>query len=112
MENAPLWTKTVVLPEGLLTDLETFIHHPETRQKDVLWEQNLDVEPNLFLNVTVKHDIFEGTVINLSLVEPQAYRYLAGESRSLGRAQDVLGDYDVVWNESTYRLRLQPASSA
>ncbi|MCL5967160.1 MAG: hypothetical protein M1516_00685 [Firmicutes bacterium] len=101
------WEETLRLPEGLSGGLERFIRDPSTREADVFFEQTFDVGDGRSFTVTVKHDLYEGVVMNLTLLDEEAYQFLAGHEAHLGGAGDLPGEYEVRYGQARYRLRLE-----
>ncbi len=85
-------------------ELKNFITRPDTRQNDVFIEQNFAVGPQLDLNWIVKHDIFEGVIMHISLIDTELYRHLAGIDKMISEEDDILGEYIIRNQSNTYRL--------
>ena len=73
----------------------------------MFYEKIFDVGERRSLTVTVKHDIYEGVMMNLTLLDEEAYRFLAGRESHLNEAGDLPGEYEVRFGEAHYRLRLE-----
>ena len=106
LASASLWEESIQLPSGFLSDLETFITRQETRKADVFWQHELMVGPGLTLQIIVKHDLFEGVVLHLTLLDTEAYRFVAGHDVSIKNAEQALGSFEVVHQGATYRIHL------
>ncbi|MGC8487210.1 MAG: hypothetical protein ACP5QO_03170 [Clostridia bacterium] len=106
MDDA-IWKTTLRLPADFLERLERFIRDPSSREADVFFEQRFDVGDDRSLTVTVKHDIYEGVVMHLTLLDEDAYRFLAGHELELPEAQALPGDYEVRLGSRRYRLHLE-----
>lgn len=98
----------LTLPTSFLSQLDAFIRFPDQRSGDVFYRRDIPASPHLSLQWVVRHDIFEGTVAQLSLIDDEAGRYLAGEDRPLKEAGDVWGSYTVRTGEAEYRLEVAP----
>jgi hypothetical protein len=99
----------ITLPEGLLAALDTYIERPELRRDDVFWRHQVAVGPDRAIHVVVKHDLFEGVVVNVDVMDQEAYRQLGGVQRALARASDLTGAYAVETPEGRFRVALEPA---
>ncbi|HBQ94064.1 MAG: hypothetical protein M1294_14725 [Firmicutes bacterium] len=97
---------------GTVEQLESFITRPDTRQGDIFIEQNFPVGPELTLNWIVKHDIFEGVVMHVSLIDTDSYRHLGGVDKTISDAHDIFGEYTVRHQSKTYRLLIKPEQNA
>jgi hypothetical protein len=98
----------LTLPTSFLAQLDAFIRFPDQRPGDILYRQDIQASSRLSLQWVVRHDIFEGTVAQLSLIDDEAGRYLAGEDRPLKEAGDVWGSYAVRTGEEEYRVDVTP----
>lgn len=96
----------VVLPEDFFPRLDMFIQHPETRTPPIFWQETVSLTPEATLHAVIKHDLYEGVVLSLTLMEPTAFRYLAGSEKTLRDSHDALGDYELSWSGGTVRLSL------
>ncbi len=101
------WEETLTVSADLLHDLENFISHPSSRQQDVLVERDLKIDDTHNLNWLIKHDLFEGVVLHLTLMDTDAYRFLAGYEMALAKPEDVFGDFEVAWQGSHYHLHVR-----
>lgn len=102
-----IWEKTVRLSKDFPARLERFIRDPASRQADVFYEETWDVGDRRSLTLTVKHDIFEGVVMHLTLLDEDAYRFLGGHEQALREGGELVGDYEVHDAERRYRLRIE-----
>ncbi len=98
--------KTLTVDADLLLGLHDFITQPDTRLADVFAEQNFPVSATVTLNWLIKHDLFEGVVMHVSLIDMEAYRHLGGQEVSISAPEDIYGDYRVSWEETDYILRV------
>ncbi len=106
MGSAARWEQRIQVPNDFVSRLNTFITRPDTRRQDVFWEETVPVDPPLTMHLVIKHDLYEGVVLHLSLYDMDAYRFLAGHEVSLREAVEALGAFDVVWQNTTYRIYL------
>ncbi len=102
------WEQTLSVSPDLLRNLEDFISHPSTRQQDIFAEQNFPVDSHHHLHWLIKHDLFEGVVLHLTLLDTEAYQFLAGYELALAKPEDALGDFEVSWQGDKYRLHVVP----
>lgn len=100
--------KTLTVDADLLLGLHDFITQPDTRLADVFAEQNFPVSATVTLNWLIKHDLFEGVVMHMSLIDMEAYRHLGGQEVSISAPEDIYGDYRVSWAETDYILHILP----
>ncbi len=98
--------KTLTVDADLLLGLHDFITQPDTRLADVFAEQNFQVSPTVTLNWLIKHDLFEGVVMHVSLIDMEAYQHLGGQEVSISAPEDIYGDYRVSLEETDYILRV------
>ena len=106
------WEQTLTVSADIMRNLEDFISHPSTRQQDIFAEQNFPIDSHHHLHWLIKHDLFEGVVLHLTLLDTEAYKFLAGYELALAKPEDALGDFDVSWRGDTYRLHVVPAKSS
>ncbi len=99
------------LSPSTLEQLENFITRPDTRQSDIFIEKYFPLAPPLVLNWIVKHDIFEGVIMHLSLIDTDLYRHITGTDKTIGEARDIFGEYIVHNDTDTYRLDIKPQKS-
>lgn len=102
-----VWEDTFITPPEFVQALAAFMADPDSRTCDIFTEKSFAVAPDLALHWVVKHDLFEGTIMHLSLMDTEAYRYLAGLDRPLQQPEDLYGDYDVLWSRQAYRLHIR-----
>lgn len=98
----------LTLPKSFLTQLDAFIRFPDQRSGDVLYRRDIPASSRLSLQWVVRHDIFEGTVAQLSLIDDEAGRFLAGQDRPLKEAGDVWGSYVVRTGDDEYQVEVIP----
>lgn len=101
------WEKTIRFPDEFPARLERFIRDPSSREQDVFFEETFDVGNDRSLTVTVKHDLYEGVVLHLTLLDEEAYRFLSGAEAHLTEAADLPGAYDVRHESRRYHIRLE-----
>jgi hypothetical protein len=105
------WRGELTLPEGFLEELDTYIHRPDLRRGDVFWQTALSVSPDWHLNVVVKHDLFEGVVVNVDLMGEDGYHHLAGVTKAVATAGDIAGEYELSFAGERYHLTVMPPAA-
>ncbi|NMP20882.1 hypothetical protein [Sulfobacillus harzensis] len=98
------WSGTLTFSEDSLQALDAFIHHPDTRQTDIFQQGTLAVDGQVHLDWIIKHDIFEGVVMHVSLMGDDGTRFLGGDGAVLTEAQEALRTFDVNYEGTTYHL--------
>lgn len=98
---------TVVFTEPELGALDQFITEPDTRTGDIFRTDTLQVSEAYYLDWLIKHDLFEGVVMQVSLMDSEEHRFLAGTDRPLTESQDILDDFIFTWHEKPVILRVQ-----
>jgi len=100
------WNKTIRLPGDFPARLERFIRDPSSRAADVFFEETFDIGDRTTLTVTVKHDLYQGVVLHLTLLADDGSRYLGGTEAEIAEATDLPGQYEVRRGSRRYRVRL------
>jgi len=98
------WEETLSVCEDFLERLEAFIGFPDQRSDDVFARFQFAITPSLSVQWVVKHDLFEGIVAQLSLIDQELGRFLAGDDRRVPQASAVLGTYALNTPEGRYQL--------
>lgn len=83
------WNGTLKFSPEQVTALEAFIREPDTRTTDIFDHGTLPVDEATHIDWIIKHDLFEGVVIHLSLMAADGTRYLAGTEAILAETADV-----------------------
>jgi hypothetical protein len=99
---------TIALTAAQVRDLDAFIHEPDTRQGDVFDHGSMAVDQHLNLDWIIKHDLFEGVVLQISLMTEDGTRFLAGEGRSLNHVDDALQPVSLRHDNRSYRATFKP----
>lgn len=104
MHDGPfIWQHSLVLPADFPARLAAFIAHPHSHPT-VLMDQAYAVPPGFSLRWVVKYDLFQGTVVQTSLIDEAGGRYLAGSDRLIASADAIYGDYLLESKYGRYRL--------
>ncbi len=98
--------ETLTLTATMLKDIDTFITQPESRQADLLVERNFPVEDHIVLNWLIKHDLFEGVVMHLTLLNTDLYENLGTADAALSAAEEVFGEFSISWKGAQYILHV------
>lgn len=101
------FTGTITLAAPQLEALEAFIHEPDTRQSDIYEQGRLTVGDDVSVDWIIKHDLFEGVVLHISLMGENGTRFLAGEGAALSRAEDALKTFSLSFEDQTYRVTFE-----
>lgn len=103
--------RTVEYPfsDDALQALDRFIHQPESREQDVFLSETYEVGDTRVLEWVIRHDIFEGVLSNLNLVDQEAYRHLEGTTSPIERAEDAIQTFSLTYDGKTYALKVQKA---
>lgn len=104
MAGQASWEETITVSRQFLNELRSFIHEPGGRQQDVFWRREVDVDKPRQIQLIIKHDLFEGVVLTLNLMDTEEYRFLGGDVRALAVAEDILGDIEVARDGAIYRV--------
>lgn len=99
-----VWEKTVPLTSEKMQQLARFITQPDTRQHDILMEETYEVNASRSLQWLIKHDLFEGVGLYLTLMDPDTMKFLAGTQAALANPEDLAGDYEIGFEGETYRV--------
>lgn len=106
MASRASWEETIRLSPDFLDKLDGFIHEPGSRKAAVFWRREIAVDEPRQLELIIKHDLFEGVVLTVNLMDQDAYQFLGGDVRPLAVAKDVLGDLEIVRDGAVYRVTL------
>lgn len=98
---------TVTFTESELEALDRFISEPDTRTGDIFRGDTVELSDQYHLDWIIKHDLFEGVVMQVSLMDTEAYRFLAGTSRPVTHSEDILDDVSFIWKDMPVTLRIQ-----
>ncbi|MCY0909197.1 MAG: hypothetical protein C7B44_14745 [Sulfobacillus thermosulfidooxidans] len=105
----PIWEETLIVDPHQLERLRIFITQPDSRTHDVFAEQTFTINDTIALNWLVKHDLFEGVMMQVSLLDTADYRHLGGDDIIVSNPEDIFGDYRVRWRHAEYLLHVKPA---
>ncbi len=92
-----------------LRALDQFISQPDTRSKDVFSGNTITVSDTHHLEWLIKHDLFEGVVMQVSLMDREEGHFLAGMGQPLATAEDILDDFIFTWQDRPVILRVHTA---
>lgn len=98
---------TITFTEDDLKSLDRFISEPDTRTGDIFRGDTVELSDQYHLDWLVKHDLFEGVVLQVSLMDTEAYRFLAGTSLALAHSENILDDVTFSWQDTPVTLRTQ-----
>lgn len=101
------WSGTLMMQKNQVEALDAFIHEPDTRQSDIFGQGTLDAGEGQPLDWIIKHDIFEGVVLHLSLMAEGHTSFLAGHEEPLSRASDLFQTYALEHDGKTYALTIK-----
>jgi len=104
------WNGTIEIPAYQVKNLESFIHEPYTRTGDIFDQGQLDVTADLTVDWIIKHDLYEGVVVHLSLMEKEAIRFLVGAEATLSLASDLLTTFTLEHGGNSYTINVTEAS--
>jgi hypothetical protein len=102
-------TLVVTVDQNLWDALGRFIHEPESRRSDVLVHRQWVPAPGLEVHWTVKHDLFAGVLMVVSIVDTEAGRVVADREKPLAQADDLLGEVTVTAGTRTWRIHVAKA---
>ena len=98
------WNGEISFELEQMAALEAFIHEPDTRRSDIFAQGVLGIKGDRALFWIIKHDLFEGVVLNLSLMTQDASLFLEGMGTSLSQARDLSHSYTIEHDEQQYQL--------
>lgn len=102
----PEWNGTITLSKSQLPSLDSFIHHPDARQSDIFAQGELAVDEKVKIDWIIKHDLFEGVVLHVSLMAEEGSSFLAGAGLALASVDDALTTLDIEHGGQTYHVRI------
>ncbi len=98
------WNGSLRLTADSIEALDSFIHHPDMRKGDIFQQGVLEVNDHEHIDWIIKHDLFEGVVMHLSLMGDDGTRFLAGDGMVLQEAEDALRTFAVEHNGTAYHV--------
>lgn len=98
------WNGSLRLTADTLKALDSFIHHPDMRTGDIFQQGALDVDKHVHIDWIIKHDLFEGVVMHLSLMGDDGTRFLAGDGSILTEAHDALRTFTLEHGGTAYHV--------
>lgn len=105
------WNGTITLSTESIGHLSTFMHQPDTRHSDIFDQGSLEATPDHRIDWIIKHDLFEGVVFQLSLMNQDGTMFLAGSGSVLQEPADILGTHTIEHRDSTYHLHVTRADA-
>ncbi|PSR25213.1 hypothetical protein SAMN00768000_3176 [Sulfobacillus thermosulfidooxidans DSM 9293] len=109
-QQKPVIDNQISITPDMLSQLEVFITQPDRRTSDIFAERNFPLDHHLNLHWIIRHDIFEGVVMHLSLIDTEEYRHIAGFDKSITTAHDIEGEYVLQNSSALYRLHVYQSS--
>lgn len=106
-ESQSHFLATVIVTDSELQALDQFITEPDTRRGDIFRGETLPISDAYYLDWLIKHDLFEGVVVQVSLMDNETHSFLAGTGRSLSQSQDILDDFIFTWEDKPVILRVE-----
>jgi hypothetical protein len=104
-----LWRETIQCSAEWLSRLDQYIRDPARPQ--VFYARSFEPSSGRRVDVVIKHDLFEGVVLNVTLLEDQGQRFLGGTNRTLDQARDILGTDTVSTHDAQFSVTWVPSSS-
>lgn len=105
------WNGTITLSAESIGHLSTFMHQPDTRQSDIFDQGSLEATPGRRIDWIIKHDLFEGVVFQLSLMNQDGTMFLAGSGSILQEPADILGTHMIEHSDGTYHVNVTRANA-
>jgi hypothetical protein len=72
--------------------------------------RNFPVQKNIVLNWLIKHDLFEGVLMHLTLLDIDAYEHLGTADAAISSSEEIFGTYQISWKGTTYTLHVVQSS--
>lgn len=98
------WHKTLTFSPDRIRALEAFIKEPDTRQSDIFDSGTFPIDDATRLDWIIKHDLFEGVVLHLSLMSGDGTQFLAGYEVPLSEVHELLTTHPIEHGQSHYQL--------